>query len=596
MIADSPLPWPLVPLSAVARLIRGVSFSGEESHNSPRPEHLPVLRAGNIADRLITDSDLVWVPQARISVEQRLQVGDIAICMSSGSAAVVGKTAALESEWEGSIGAFCAIIRPSGYIEPRYLATYLRGAQFAQWRKNQAQGANIQNLRATELLLVSIPLPPLSEQQRIVQILQEAEAIRRLNTEAEAKTAKLVPALFEESFGDPVMNPKKWDLEPLGSVINGTPKNGLYKPAEMYGEGAPIIRIGDFTGGILRSSKNLQRLRIAEDEIEQFGVSNGQILINRVNSIEHLGKSLLVASLTEPTVYESNMMRLDPRKEKVLPEFLIACLQHESLVAKLRAKAKKAINQASINQTDVLTLNIPVPPISKQEAFVAQVSQTEEIRLLAETSFRIERAVSASLSAHAFSGQLTADWREAYAARLSVEAQERDAALKQAGATVSRSRRATIQEEESIFEQRTDGIYSDLNREQRDLLFRIEQRVGGVNHARYFTAESLSKFIDGPLRRNPQAIEGHLAVLAARGLVIPVSREEQTEDTGEFVFGNAYRLPRRDKVDYLTDEKGVRLTGEQGDVLTTEEIPGDRARARELARLAAHLEKERSLP
>ena len=206
-------------------------------------------------------------------------------------------------------------------------------------------------------------------------------------------------------------------MEPLAALINDTPKNGLYKPAHLYGEGTPIIRIGDFTGGILRNSRALQRVRIAEDEIEQFGVANGQILINRVNSIEHLGKSLLVASLTEPTVYESNMMRLDPKREKVLPDFLIGCLQHASIVAKLRAKAKKAINQASINQTDVVTLQIPVPPIVAQEAFRAHVSTIEQLRAFGEQALETERALSAALAAHAFSGQLTAEWREAHQIR-----------------------------------------------------------------------------------------------------------------------------------------------------------------------------------
>lgn len=419
--------------------------------------------------------------------------------------------------------------------------------------------------------------------------------IHHLRAEADAKTATLVPAIFEGFFGDPVRNPKKWDIEPLAAVINGTPKNGLYKPAEMYGEGTPIIRIGDFNSGILRTSKNLQRLRIADDEIGQFGVSNGQILINRVNSIEHLGKSLLVASLTEPTVYESNMMRLDPKKEKVLPEFLIACLQHESLVAKLRAKAKKAINQASINQTDVLTLSIPLPPLSKQEAFVSEVSQAEEIRLLAETSLRIERTVSASLSAHAFSGQLTADWREGHGDKMALEARERDDALKQVGATFTRSRRATIQETDRVFEQRTDGIYSELNREQRDLLYRIQQLVGGVDYARYFSAQSLSQSVDGSLRRNPQAVEGHLAVFAACGLIIPVSREEQTEDTGEFSFGNAYRLPLGDRKSIYADATDQTYVNADGDAYSGIERPGDHTRLRELERIVAQLEAESAL-
>jgi len=356
MIADYLLPWPLVPLAVVARLIRGVTFSGAEAQDSPRPNHVPVLRAGNISDRLIVESDLVWVPESRVGPEQRLRLGDIAICMSSGSAAVVGKTAALEQEWDGCVGAFCAIIRPAGYADPRYLAAYLKGSQFTQWRKNQAQGANIQNLRGSELLLVPIPLPPLSEQQRIVEILQEGEEIRDLRAEAEAKTEELTSALFERTFGDPVRNPRKWRIGPLSALINDTPKDGLYKPADLYGEGTPIIRIGDFAGGILRTTRGLQRVRLTEDEVDQFGVADGQILINRVNSIEYLGKSLLVSSLTERTVYESNMMRLDPNLDRVVPEFLVACLQHPSVVAKLRAKAKRAVQQASVNQTDVVTL------------------------------------------------------------------------------------------------------------------------------------------------------------------------------------------------------------------------------------------------
>jgi hypothetical protein len=135
---------------------------------------------------------------------------------------------------------------------------------------------------------------------------------------------------------------------------------------------------------------------------------------------------------------------------------------------------------------------------------------------------------------------------------------------------------------EAMLEGPTDGINSDLNREQRDLLRDIKRMVGGVPYARYFTAEQLSQYIStGLLRRNAQGVEGHLAVLAARGLIIPVSREEQTEDTGQFVFGNAYRLPLNDF--------------EPGEGVEGEPQIGDHARLRELKRLAARLEKEGGL-
>jgi hypothetical protein len=256
--------------------------------------------------------------------------------------------------------------------------------------------------------------------------------------------------------------------------------------------------------------------------------------------------------------------------------------------------AKKTTNLASINLTQLKALPVPNISIEAQEAFELQ------IQLAAECSSAIgDEAFSAlyqSLSAHAFSGQLTADWRETRAETLTTEAHERDAALRQAGATLTRSRRAATRDYEGTDEQLSDGIHADLNREQRDLLFHILESVGGLRHLRYFTAESLGRSLKGPLRRNPQAIEGHLAVFAVRGMVIPISREEQTKDTGEFVFGTAYRLALRDLSDLLTGEAGNSLTSESGDGLDADGVISDHARDRELERLVAKIEKERGLP
>jgi hypothetical protein len=105
-------------------------------------------------------------------------------------------------------------------------------------------------------------------------------------------------------------------------------------------------------------------------------------------------------------------------------------------------------------------------------------------------------------------------------------------------------------------------------------------QIRRIDQVRYFSAQSLSASLSGPLHKNPHAVEGHLAVLAARGLIIPVSREEKAEDTGEFAFGNTYRLPLED---YEPKE------GEEG-----EPIIGDNARLRELGRLVTQLEKERA--
>src|SRR6185312_2542017 len=143
-----PRGWQWVRLGEIASVIRGVTFDRNDSADSASGDTYPILRAGNISDDLATDRDLVWVPFDRVSPKQLMQVGDVAICMSSGSADVVGKTAQLRTTWTGSVGAFCALIRPkSSIVDTDYFGHVFSSPIFSFWRKRQSMGANIQNLR-----------------------------------------------------------------------------------------------------------------------------------------------------------------------------------------------------------------------------------------------------------------------------------------------------------------------------------------------------------------------------------------------------------------------------------------------------------------
>ncbi len=116
------------------------------------PGYLPILRAGNIGQQLELFDDLIYVPDYNVSAEQRLRVDDIIICMSSASPSVVGKTARLKETFEGSVGAFCGIIRLQGIATASYIAQWFRSPEFVAWRDQQARGANIQNLRFSQLV------------------------------------------------------------------------------------------------------------------------------------------------------------------------------------------------------------------------------------------------------------------------------------------------------------------------------------------------------------------------------------------------------------------------------------------------------------
>ena len=568
MNRNQPNSWAIAPLSAIAKLIRGVSFSGSDAESSPKTGYLPVLRAGNIAEKLITDQDLVWIPESRVSPEQRMLKDDIAICMSSGSGAVVGKTARLEKDWVGCVGAFCSIIRPQGNVNADFLAHYLSGPQFAYWRRSQAQGANIQNLRVSELERFKVPLPPISEQQRIVKILQEAEAIRRLRVIAETKAADVIPAIFYNHF----LKAKLHDCIPLSTMADIV--SGVAIGRTIRGGGVrelAYIRVANVQAGYIDLDE-IKTTKASKKEIEDYSLHSGDILMTEGGDFDKLGRGCLWEGQVEPCIHQNHVFRVRPYQGNLHSLFLAQYLQTPAVRHYFLRCAKKTTNLASINLTQLKNLPVPKIPFNLQEAFAREVEEARACFSI-DTS-RVDNLLIASLQANAFTGQLTALWREKHQEQLEQEARQRDEALQAAGAIITRPVR--IETIEARYIRRSDGAYAELTREQHTVLEAIPR---GEDAARWFTPEELAATIDGPLRGNRQAIASHLAVLAARGLVIAASLEQTAPDTGAVFYGNAYRLPL-DDFDPAEDDP-------------REPVVGDRARLREMARIVAQLEQGR---
>ncbi len=229
------------------------------------------------------------------------------------------------------------------------------------------------------VLGLQIPLPAMGEQLCIVDQLSRAEGIVRLRRQAQQKAAELIPAIFVDMFGDPATNPKGWHALTLGNLIADGPTNGLYKHKSAYGSGTPILRIDAFYDGRVTNLAALKRVRVEPDEQRRFALAADDIIVNRVNSPEYLGKSALVPDLLEPTVFESNMMRFRVDAGRALPEFVIALLQDPSSRRHFLANAKHAINQSSINQQDVKALPVFLPPLELQRQFARRVASVLSI-------------------------------------------------------------------------------------------------------------------------------------------------------------------------------------------------------------------------
>ena len=112
------------------------------------------------------------------------------------------------------------VLRAREMVLPEWLYYFVRRLVFRREAKRNFTGtAGQQRVPAVFLSNSQIPVPPLSEQRRIVDLLLRAEGIVRLRRESQKKAAELIPAIFLEMFGDPATNPKGWPIKKLGEYL-----------------------------------------------------------------------------------------------------------------------------------------------------------------------------------------------------------------------------------------------------------------------------------------------------------------------------------------------------------------------------------------
>ena len=253
--------------------------------------------------------------------------------------------------------------------------------------RTQSIGGVIKYIKLGNLTDAMIPLPSIEEQAEIVDRLEKCNDLIYRRIQQLTILDQLVKSRFIELFGDPMTNPYNLPKVMLGSVLTIEPQNGLYKPQSDYvsdGTGVPILRIDSFYDGKVSDLLSLKRLICSEAEMKRYLLYENDIVINRVNSIEYLGKCGLIQGLVENTVFESNMMRLHVDENKFHPVYITKLLCSEFIYQQILGRAKKAVNQASINQKDVQSFVVYMPSIDQQKQFAAFVAQTDKSKLWGE--------------------------------------------------------------------------------------------------------------------------------------------------------------------------------------------------------------------
>lgn len=322
---------------------------------------LPYLRVANVQEGRIDTSDIKTVRILPEEVERySVKEGDL-LLTEGGDFDKLGRGAV----WDGRIPVclhqnhvFRVRVDREAVL-PEYLSLYMASSRGRRYFLNVAkQTTNLATISSTQLKVMPVEIPDMETQHRIVDVMDSAADLERTVESEVAKLATLRGVLVESLAGHPMIS--------MRDILIDGPRNGVYKPAESYGDtGTPIVRISSFDGGPSDLTSGLLRVGVTDSEVDHYGLDIGDVLINRVNAPALVGKATVVARIDEPTIFESNIMRCRVDVARVDPLILQEWLSSSVVRAYFASRTKPAVSQASINREDVLSC--PIPDIRRED-------------------------------------------------------------------------------------------------------------------------------------------------------------------------------------------------------------------------------------
>jgi len=249
---------------------------------------------------------------------------------------------------------------------------------------------------------LKLALPPLAEQRRIAEVLDKAEALRTKRRAALAELDSLTQSIFVDLFGDPATNPKGFKIGRIGDLLESA-SYGTSEKSGPHGEYA-VLRMNNITRSGEMDFSDLKFMNLEKGLHDRYLVRDGDILFNRTNSAELVGKTGIIRG-TKPMAYAGYLIRLRVNADND-PEFLWGFLNSKYSKQMLRAMCKSIIGMANINATEIQAMKIPLPPLALQREFARRVSAVEKLKSAQRSSLADLDTLFSSLQQRAFSGEL----------------------------------------------------------------------------------------------------------------------------------------------------------------------------------------------
>ena len=262
----------------------------------------------------------------------------------------------------------------SDAINNKYLYWFLKGK--TDYLNSLGRGATFKEISKQIVANIEIELPPVEWQVEIAEQFEMIASILQHRREQLSSFDELIKARFVEMFGTYPLNEKGWPTGTIRELVTEVRYVSSRKAAEGGSGKYPYLRMNNITYSGELDLSDTKTIDLPEEELDKCTVSRGDLLFNRTNSKELVGKTC-VYNRDELMVLAGFVVRVR-LNEKALPDFVSAFMNTSFSKQMLLGMSKAAIGQANINAQELQSIGIYIPPIAMQREFVSFKAQIDK--------------------------------------------------------------------------------------------------------------------------------------------------------------------------------------------------------------------------
>jgi type I restriction enzyme S subunit len=271
-------------------------------------------------------------------------------------------------------------ILPKKDVSVKYLYYILAAMNLAKY----ATGATIPHIYFRDYSKEKVFVPSIEKQERVATTLDKASELISLRKKQLEELDALAESVFYDMFGDPVKNEKGWEEGKIEEVCNSV-NYGTSSPANEGGK-YKYIRMNNITYQGDLDLTDLKYIDISDKDYEKYVVRKGDILFNRTNSKELVGKTTYI-QVDEEAIIAGYIIRVR-LNSTVLPVFVSKYMNTKYIKLYLRGLCKSIIGQANINAKELQSIPIYLPPLPLQTQFATIIEKIESQKALAKQALQ----------------------------------------------------------------------------------------------------------------------------------------------------------------------------------------------------------------